>query len=139
MRAALGFGKDGNVFASSMATAIKAHARLESYEREVLCYLRLAERAIIEVCGHHVPQLIDFDDQLLIIEMTIVTRPFVLDFAGAYIDAPPDFPDDVLDQWRTEKAEESGERWPDVLSVMSELQQIAGIHLFDLNRGNIGF
>jgi len=38
-----------------------------------------------------------FADDLLAIEMTIVTPPFILDFAGAYLDPAPDFP---LKFWR---------------------------------------
>jgi hypothetical protein len=47
------------------------------------------------VLGFNVPQLIGFDDELHVIEMTVVKRPFVLDFAAAYLDVRPEFPEDV--------------------------------------------
>jgi hypothetical protein len=39
----------------------------------------------------HVPQMVAFDDDLWVIAMTLVERPFVLDFAGAYLDQAPRF------------------------------------------------
>jgi len=44
---------------------------------------------------HHMEEFrsVDFGKLLWIVEMTIVTRPFVLDFAGAYLDERPDYPD----------------------------------------------
>ena len=38
------------------------------------------------------PPVIVFDDDLWVIEMTVVERPFVLDFAGAYLDETSDKP-----------------------------------------------
>ena len=54
--------------------------------------------------GLRVPRLLQFDDDLWVIEMTIVSRPFVLDFAGAYLDMPPDFSDEVMADWHAENA-----------------------------------
>ena len=97
----LGAGIHGSVFAAEYQTqggrsAIKGHERRPAYERERDVYLRLREIEITTVRGCHVPALIDYDDQLLVIEMTVVSRPFVLDFAGAYLDEGPDFSDEVL-------------------------------------------
>jgi hypothetical protein len=51
----------------------------------------LKERGVEKICDCAVPELIGYDDELLIIEMTVVTTPYVLDFAGAYLDWSPDF------------------------------------------------
>ena len=61
--------------------------------------------AVTTVRGFNVPELIAFDDELLVLEMTIVRRPFVLDFASAYLDSDkrPEFPDDTWATWEEEK------------------------------------
>ena len=48
-------------------------------------YQVLRDKGIYRIAGHYVPELIDWDEELLAIEMTMVERPFVLDFAGAKI------------------------------------------------------
>ena len=40
-----------------------------------------------------------FDESLLVIEMSIVRPPFLLDFAAATLDVEPDFPEGTLDDW----------------------------------------
>ena len=135
----LGFGKDGTVFLTNMATAVKVHARIEPYERELTCYLHFQRHGVIEVCGFHVPQLIGFDDELLVIEMTVVERPFMLDFAEAYLGDAPDFPDDVLEQWRQETIEQFGTRWPEVESAVEWLEVRLGVQLLDIHPWNIAF
>ena len=64
-------------------TAVKVHRETEPYQRERATYELLREIGVSKVQGFNVPQFIRADDELRIIEMTIVTRPFVLDFAGA--------------------------------------------------------
>ena len=75
------------------------------------------------------PQLISFDDELLVIEMTVVEPPFIPDFAGAYIGKAPDFPPEVIEQWRMEKREEFGDRWPEVESALDWLRSRLGVQL----------
>ena len=135
----LGYGKDGTVFSSNVATAIKVYARREPFEQEVACYRRLAERHVEDICGHHVPQLIACDAELFVVEMTLVRPPYLLDFAGAFLDVPPDFSDDVIEQWHEDKREQFGDRWPEVLNVVETMQRRAGIHMLDIHPGNIAF
>ena len=42
--------------------------------------------AVITVLGFNAPQLLAVHDASQVLEMTIVKRPFALDFAGAYLD-----------------------------------------------------
>jgi hypothetical protein len=51
---------------------------------------------VTKIQGFNVPQLLGHDDEIWIIDMSIVTRPFVLDFAGAYLDVPPQFPTEAV-------------------------------------------
>lgn len=140
---ALGTGVQGNVFvvklqSSLFDTALKIHSREIEYRRERNVYLRLREYDVTLIRGCNVPYLLAHDDELLILEMTIVQRPFVLDFGGAYLDYPPDFPDDVLAEWEREKREQYGERWPEVQAILRELEGF-DIYMIDVHPGNISF
>jgi len=96
------------------ATALKVHHSPEFYSRELAVYFRLRDAGISQVLGFAVPQLIRADDELLGFEMTVVERPYLLDFAGAYLDTVPQFPDEVWAEWEADKREKFGDRWPQV-------------------------
>lgn len=140
----LGFGKDGTVFSTALptgdATAVKVFERAAAYARELAVYRRLREHGVIEVEGHNVPQLIRSDDELWVIEMTVVAKPYLLDFADAYLDAAPEFPDEVIAQWHEDKIEQFGERrWEEAQMVLAVLRGHYGIHLVDITPGNLTF
>ena len=138
-----GSGKDGIVLIAKRKgkpaeSAIKVLRWTEAFEREKRVYERLKKEAVASVLGFNVPQLLGYDDELLVIEMTIVKRPFVLDFAGAYLDTRPEFPEGVLADWEAEKREQFEERWPVVQRVMDAFENL-GIYLLDVTPGNIAF
>ena len=137
----LGSGVHGSVFAAESQAgkgriAIKVHEREKDYRRERDVYFRLKECEVTEIHGCTIPELLDYDDNLWVIAMTIVTQPFVLDFAGAFLDEPPDFSEDVLADWRAEKQEQFGPRWPEVQAILRVLEGY-GFFLLDVNPGNI--
>ncbi len=144
----LGSGVHGIVFTiesqpegaepSAARSAIKVHERQRYYLQERDVYLRLKARGVDTIRGCRVPRLLGYDDSLWVLEMSIVTRPFVLDFAGAYLDRPPDFSDDVLADWRAEKQEQFGPRWPEVQAILRDLEAF-GVFMADVNPGNISF
>jgi len=139
----LGSGKDGIVLTANQKkkhadVAIKIFRWEEAFRREKAVYERLAENGVAAVLGFNVPQMTGFDDQILAVEMTIVKRPFVLDFAGAYLDAAPEFPEDVVIAWEEEMKERFEGRWRMVEQIMAEFRTF-GIHLLDLSLNNIGF
>jgi hypothetical protein len=134
-----GWGYDGVVIGSTAGSAIKALGFELLYHRERDVYLRLAQYGVEEVLGFSVPALLGFDDELWCIEMEVVSPPFVLDFAGAYLDRRPDYPDEVLEEWQEEKLEQFGaERWDVVQQVMAHFAGM-GIYLADVKPGNIMF
>ena len=100
----LGFGIHGIVhvvednFKPGQA-AIKVHHGSEPYLRERRVYERLRDAGVSEILGFHVPQPIRFDDTLQVIEMSIVVRPFLLVFAGAYLGAAPEFSEEIWADW----------------------------------------
>jgi hypothetical protein len=143
----LGHGVHGIVFATEgqvqhgtlpLRSAIKAHLREIDYCRERDVYLRLQSCNVTMIRGFHVPQLLRFDDGWLIVDMTIVQRPFVLDFAGAYLDRAPDFSEEVMADWRADKLEQFGERWPEVEAILRVLETY-GVYMEDVHPNNISF
>ena len=140
---ALGSGKDGIVFvAKNKATpadvAVEVLRFEELFEREKRAYLRLQQQGIASVSGFNVPQLLGYDDPLRVIQMTIVKRPFVLDFAGAYLDVRPEFAPEVWAEWEAEKREQFEERWPEVQRVLDAFEGF-GVYLMDVSPANIAF
>lgn len=114
-------------------------ARPDLFEQELACYVRLKSHSVTSVLEHEVPLLLRDDRNLSIIEMSIVSRPFVLDFASARLDIPPDFPEDVMRDWTEEKVEQFGPHWPKARAILSFLQSRYGVYLVDVHPGNIGF
>src|SRR6266436_4248684 len=75
---------------------------------------------------------------LWIIEMSLVSPPYVLDFAGAYLDWAPDFSEEVMADWRAEKQEQFEQHWPEVQAILAVLETY-GVFMVDVNPGNISF
>jgi hypothetical protein len=135
----LGYGVHGSVWSSGPMSAIKAHAPdSRYYARERDIYLRLEERTVTEVRGFHVPQLLGFDDELWVIEMSIVRPPFVLDFAGAYLDERPDFSEETWAEWEEDKQEQFGANWPQVRLILAAFERY-GVFISDVTPNNIRF
>ena len=140
----LGEGSNGVVcaakglFSNSCHSAIKSCEREGVYARERDVYLRLLDKQITRIRGCEVPKLLGYDDDLWVIEMTIVNRPFCLDFGGAYLEKPPDFSEEVMADWEAEKIEQFGKYWPEVKLIIAVLQ-VHGIYLMDVHPKNISF
>ena len=144
VRESLGSGIHGQVHfiqttAAAGGSALKVYHAREFYQRELMVYERLRVAQIREVLGFAVPQRIRSDDELLALEMTVVERPYVLDFAGAYLDNDaPWFEAEKWEMWEADKREKFGVRWPEVQAVLAALESF-GIHMLDVNPGNVAF
>ena len=93
-----GRGQDGFVLRSDRLTAVKFFDRIDRFDREREVYRILSEKHIRDCAGHRIPTLMDSNEGLRAIEMTIVERPFVLDFAGAKRPwEVPDFGEEIMD------------------------------------------
>jgi hypothetical protein len=101
----LGFGTDGCVWKTSRKSAVKVFEREANYQRERDCYQRLKSRGMVQIGCFEIPRLMDCDDELLVVEMGIVAPPFLLDFAKAYLDRPPDFSPEVMAEWEEQQVE----------------------------------
>jgi hypothetical protein len=135
-----GPGQDGFVQRSDRLTAVKFFDRHDRFERELEVYQALKAKGTHVVAVHNVPELIDADHALRAIEMTIVERPFLLDFAGARRPAEvPDFEQHVLDEQVEHLKEVFGDRWADAVHVAEMFRRETGFVLLDLHPGNIAF
>ncbi len=132
----LGGGVDGIVHATERTTAIKSFFGRQLYLQERNVYLRLAEKGFVVANEFHVPRLIEYDDNLQIVEMTIVTPPYIVDFAGAQLDRRKEFPPDVMEQWLVQKKEEFEANWPRVKRAMWKFEAI-GVYLNDVAPRNV--
>jgi hypothetical protein len=92
----IGFGTDGHVWSTDRNSAIKVLESRDCYLRERDAYRRLTEQGVTSVDGLVIPQLLSFDDELLIIEMEIVRPPYLLDFGKAYLDGEHPYSADQL-------------------------------------------
>lgn len=135
-----GPGQDGFVQESSDATAVKFFDREERFVRESEVYRVLEARDIWSVAGHNVPRLIRVVPELRVIELTLVARPFVLDFAGAKLPHEvPDFSPEIMEEHHEHLRELFGMRWADALHVAEMFRQATGYTLLDIHPGNIAF
>jgi len=135
-----GPGQDGAVYRSDRLTAVKFFDRRDRYDRELAVYRTLQALGMDLVADHNVPRLRDADDALLAIEMTIVERPFVLDFAGAKLPHEvPDFEAEVIEEHLEHLRELFGPRWADALHVAEMFRLATGYTLLDIHPGNVAF
>ena len=138
----LGSGQDGLVYATSNDSAIKLLFHEPRFVREYSVYLRLLENDISKVERFAVPRLVDADVCRRILEMQIVTPPFVVDFASASLDERPilfrEFDQAQLDEWESDRQELFGEDWEEVQVVMNSFER-HGIFLSDVKPGNVTF
>jgi hypothetical protein len=136
----LGAGIDGSVWETSRPSALKIFVNVRTYRNEIESYRRLEAAHVDRILEFAVPRLIDTDEQLLGIEMTIVSPPFLLDFGKVYLDSPPPYWNDgeIMAEWHADGKENFGPRWSKVLSLVGMLQKY-GIWYVDPKLGNIMF
>jgi len=133
----LGYGNDGTVWQTMQRTAVKAIERESKYRTELACYQRFAEDGVEQIDGFAVPELVGHNDELLVIEMTIVTPPYIIDFAKVWLDKPPDYPEDSAADRLRQAEEDFGADWGAVAGLLWTLKTRFGIHYVDPNPGNI--
>jgi hypothetical protein len=135
-----GPGQDGFVLRTDRLTAVKFFDRPDRFDRELRVYQVLQARGIRSVAGHNVPRFVNVDNNLRALEISIVVRPFVLDFAGAKLpEEVPDFEPHVLEEHHEHLRELFGDRWGDALHVAEMFRQATGFVLLDIHPGNIAF
>ena len=135
----LGDGEDGIVWKTTAGSVVKVFERNRNYEQERDSYLRLSEKKVEKISGFAVPQLVRYDDELMIVEMEYVSPPCLIDFGKAKLDFPPDFSQEAMNDWNENGIDMFGEeKWAIVRGVKASLQ-MHGIYYTDCKPGNIMF
>jgi hypothetical protein len=101
--------------------------------------MRLRDCNVKAVNGFSIPTMEEHDDELLAIEMTIVSPPFLVDFASAIFDEPPDFLEDeghTFEDFIRQRFDDQAEL---VLDLYYELAARTGIYLPDMHSQNVKF
>ena len=137
----LGYGSDGTVWQTSAKSALKILGRQKNYIDEVTAYRRLLAASIDEIHGLAVPKLLDSNDGLWAIEMSVVQPPFLLDFGKIYLDDPPPYWGDaqLMQNAQVDGRELFGKHWRKVVAALGILRQRFGIYYVDPRPGNINF
>jgi len=76
----------------------------------------------------------------MVLEISIVQPPYLLDFGKVYIDSPPPYHSDkvLMNNWLAECRELFGGNWPVVQSLLYDLRNL-GIYYVDPKPANICF
>jgi hypothetical protein len=135
-----GPGQDGFVLYSDRGTAVKFFDRADRFHRELEVYQVIDAKGIETVAGHAVPKLVDSDDALGVLEISIVVRPFLLDFAGAKLPHEvPEFEEHVMEEYYEHLRELFDDHWTDAMHVAEMFRRATGFTLMDIHPGNIAF
>lgn len=133
----LGFGQDGAVWFSSRETAVKLLERDRTYFNERDAYLRLQEENIKSLGVFAVPSLVDYDDALRIVEMAIVTPPYLLDFGKVYVDRDSPYTPEQKEESLEECRELfEADDWALIEDALLDLR-LLGIEYLDIKPANI--
>lgn len=137
---ALGHGTDGSVWRSTGKTAVKAFYYEKNYHDELECYKRLQNAEITQIKELAVPALEGSSLEFLVVEMSIVQPPYLLDFGKVYIDRPPPYASDAqcMSNWHAEVRDLFEDRASEVYIVLHILKKL-GIHYVDPKPANICF
>jgi hypothetical protein len=137
----LGWGNEGLVYSTTSKTAIKVYLHENLFKNEKRVYERLSEKSVTSVHGFSVPIFVAASDELWVLEMTVVMAPYILDFAGAYLDKRPPYAydEEIMENWEEAGREQFGdEGWSTAKSVMAVFAGM-GIYLNDVHNRNLIF
>ena len=129
-------GDDGSVWFTNTNSVLKAFYDGRNYTHELECYQLLKSAGIgRKIRDFNVPQLVGNDDSLLVIEMTTVFPPYILDFGKAYL-ADPEFPEHVMEEWHHRMRGWWGDHVGEVRTILAVLRR-CGIWYYDAKPGNV--
>jgi hypothetical protein len=137
----IGFGIHGIVFlveSNDGVSVIKALRDFIPYQREKDTYQRLEHHHVLDILGFRVPRLLNANDDLQVLQMSLVSAPHVLDFAASFLDEPPEFSSETWAEWERKNEEQFDSDWPIARKILSELESL-GIFMLDPSPSNIRF
>ena len=90
---------------------MKVHRYHERFHKELATYRRLAERKIVRLKGFEFPQLVNYDEELHILELSIVSPPCILDFVEVGLGKKPgNFDQEPIE---AQQSKQFGNDWPE--------------------------
>lgn len=123
-----GVGLEAIVWPTTEDNVLKVHRRPLTFTRELQVYQRLDTTNTRRLKGFAIPQLLYYDAELLVVELSFVFPPYILDFGAASVSPrPADFD---LDRVEAEFARQHGADWPDIRRLLEALMQL-GIYYSD--------
>lgn len=129
-------GQDGTVWRTDRHSVLKAFERERAYLHELECYRRLRDSGIgTKLNGFNVPQLLGHSDTFMVIEMGLVTPPYILDFGKAHLHDPR-WPAHVIEGWNEQMADWWGDDVKQVRLLLAALKRF-GIWYYDAKPGNV--
>lgn len=133
----LGSGTDGWVFSLEPHSVVKVHEHKRRFFMELRAYERLKRHRVTSIAGCNVPVLRGHDPDALILEMSFVSPPYVIDFGKSRLDTPADFNDDAWRYWERKIEYMYGEDTGWALRVHRHLIEKYGIYHDDVKPDNI--
>ena len=130
----IGYGLEGYVWKTNRGSVVKVFRHSNLFDRELAVYQRLSRLGLQKLQGFTIPQLLDQDRETWVLELSLVSPPFVLDFAAASLGKAPS--EMASPEWLAEKQRMFGRDWPDVQRLLDGLR-LYGIHFPDVHLGNI--
>ncbi len=125
---------DGYVWQTDQESVVKVCRYKTPFDCELAVYQRLAASRLRKLQGFDIPWLLDHDVEHMVLELSFVSPPFVLDFAAASLGKAPSEMESP--EWMAEKQRMFGRDWPDVQRLLDGLR-LYGIHFPDVHLGNI--
>jgi hypothetical protein len=135
----LGSGEDGAVWQTSDNTAIKVLERRRNYNNEVESYQRIQNEGIANLLEFTIPALVGFDDELLVVEMSFVSPPCLIDFGKVYFDSPPEYEEGTFEEDFQEKLLLFAPEQRDIVERLLWKLELIGIYYVDPKPANIRF
>jgi len=143
-----GFGFDAVIWQTDDDNILKVFRRPQRFHQELAVYQRLQAlhskkttdsedifpKQLYRIQGFSIPLLLDFDEPTIVLELSYVSPPYILDFAEASLEprqVPFDDPTREVEYRRV-----FGANWPEVRRLLDSLRQL-GIFYMDVHGKNI--
>ena len=98
------WGLDAYLWQLDNYQIMKVHRYEERFRRELEAYQRLLERGMVRLKGFRFPQLIHYDEELRILELSFVSPPYILDFVEVGLGKrPPNFDLDCIEAQQSKR------------------------------------
>ena|SRR6266545_3071247 len=132
------WGISGYVYLSpDLQSVVKVHHRKEGYDTELEVYQRLRRLGLTRLHGLEIPKLRDYRDDLKVIRLDFVNKPFLVDFAGVLFQPPETlFSAETIEQWHAEIQERFGRNAHIAYAVYHSLAQ-HGMYYVDMRPSNV--